>query len=106
MLKKITNVFFTLFFLASVIFEAYCLLECGDSVLIVVCGGLVVLIAAFLFIDVLVSIYTTERDYMLEQQRENYNQAAELIHNDLNELLKYQKALYAVTKKQEKSKEN
>ena len=106
MLRKIANIFFTLFFIASIIFESYCILECGDSVIIVVCGGLVVVIAAFLFIDVLVSVYTRERDYILEKQAEQQKETAMIIGKELQEVLKYQKALYAVTKKNEKSGEN
>ncbi|MDO5518873.1 MAG: hypothetical protein Q4G58_00125 [bacterium] len=106
MLRKIANIFFTLFFVASIIFEHYCIRECGDSALIVVCGGLVVIIAAFLFIDVLVSVYTRERDYILEKQKEQNEAAVKGLREDLQELLKYQKALYVVAKKNEKSGEN
>lgn len=99
MLKKIMNIFFVLFFIASIIFERYCLLECSDSPSIVICGGLVVIIAAFLFIDVLVSVYTTERDYILSKREEQQQAAVAALQKELNELLKYEKALYVVTKK-------
>lgn len=106
MLRKIANIFFTLLFVASIIFEGYCITECGDSILIMVCGGLVVIIATFLFIDVLVNVYTTERDYILAKKKEQQEEAVKAISDDLKEMLKYQKALYAVAKQNQKSSEN
>lgn len=99
MLRRITDIFFVLFFIASIIFESYCLLECSDSPVIVICGGLVVIIAAFLFIDVVVSVYTREREYILERQKEQQDHAVKMLRKELDEILKYEKALYVITKK-------
>lgn len=81
-MKKRSYIFYTLFFIIAVLFEMYCFLELRKDLISIVCGGLVVLIAGFLLVDVIV----TEVNSQFE--RINY----------------FQKGIYQLLKKQQLTK--
>ena len=69
-MKKVANIFYTLFFIASLIFEGYCLQKFESDYVTIIGGGAVVLIASYLFIDVWISVYERESDRFLDAARQ------------------------------------
>ena len=80
-------------------FEVFCLLEYRHDSVAVIGGGIVVLIAAFLFIDMIVSLYIKERELFFQEAREREKRQERLWKDELEEILKYQKVTYLVAKK-------
>lgn len=99
-MKKVANIFYTLFFIASLIFEGYCLQKFESDYVTIIGGGAVVLIASYLFIDVLISVYERERDRFLEAARQRESLAIKEVREEMLEMQKFQKALYISGKRQ------
>lgn len=87
--------FSTLFFMASIMLEIYCFLELREDIISVICGGGVVLIAGYLFIDTLPFDVMREKEIYYGKSLEY----EEKISKEITEILKFQKALYVLNKK-------
>lgn len=96
---RIVNICYTLFFLAAIMFETFCLLEYRADAVAVIGGGIIVLIASFLFIDMIVILYVKERERFFKESRDREERQAKLVKDELEEILKYQKVTYLVVKK-------
>lgn len=99
-MKKIANVFYSIFFVAAGIFLVYCFLEFRKDIATMICASVVMLIATFLFIDVLVSIYKAEKQDFLAKAQERQDATNAEIKKSFDELIKYEKAIYVVNKKE------
>lgn len=81
--------------MAAMMLETYCFLELRDDIISVICGGCVVLISGYLFLD------TIRVDIL--KQREDYYQKSleneERMNKELVEMVKFQKATYITSKK-------
>ncbi len=99
-MKKLANMFYSVFFVASIIFLVYCFIEFREDLATMICASIVVLIAAFLFIDVLVSVYKQEKKDFLEKAQQREDATTAEMKKYLNEILKYEKAIYVVSKRE------
>ncbi len=98
-MKKIANMFYTIFFVAATIFLAYCFFEYREDVATMICASIVMLIATFLFIDVLVSLYKDEKKDYLEKAQQRQDTATAEIQKTLQEAIKFEKALYIINRR-------
>ena len=99
-MRKIANMFYSIFFVAAIIFLIYCFTEFREDIPTMICATIVMLIATFLFIDVLVSIYQAEKKELLEKAQERQDEATKEIKKTMEEILKYEKAIYVVNKRE------
>lgn len=99
-MKKIANMFYSIFFVAATIFLIYCFVEFRGDVAIMISASVVMLIASFLFIDVLVTVYKQEKADLLEKAKERQDATTAEIKKNLEEIIKYEKAIYVVNKRE------
>lgn len=94
MKRKINLIGFSLFFLLSIMIEMYCLLELRDDLITIVGMGIVVIISAFLLLDVIINETDKKNN---NSKSENYDTSN--LEKKLDELENIQKAIYVSTKK-------
>lgn len=99
-MKKIANMFYSIFFVAATIFLIYCFAEFRQDVATMICASIVMLIATFLFIDVLIGIYQAEKKDILEKMQERQDATSAELKKSLDEIIKYEKAIYVVNKRE------
>ncbi len=99
-MKKIANMFYSIFFVAAIIFLVYCFAEFREDIATMICATIVMLIATFLFIDVLVNIYKAEKKDLLEKTQERQDAFNKEISKTMEEILKYEKAIYVINKRE------
>lgn len=99
-MKRVANIFYTLFFIASLIFEGYCLQRLETNYVTIIGSGVVVLIASYLFLDVVISVYIKERNCFLEAAEKRQQYAINELKEEMLEMQKVQKALYVSNKRQ------
>ena len=75
-------------------------MEFHDDVATMICASIVMLIASFLFLDVLISVYKEEKKDFLAKAQERQDRATEEIKKSLDEIIKYEKAIYVVNKRE------
>ncbi|BBF44593.1 hypothetical protein lbkm_3307 [Lachnospiraceae bacterium KM106-2] len=93
MRKKIKIIFYSLFFMTAAIFEVYTLLELRQDMVSLLCSSMVMLIASYLFLDMIIDCYREQRRLFIEMAEHKE------LHKDLQELIKYEKALLVINKK-------
>ena len=98
-MKKIANMAYSVFFVAAIIFLIYCFAEFRDDVATIICATIVMLIATVLFIDVLITVYKAEKKDILEKMQERQDAERAELSKLLNDVLKYEKAIYVVNKR-------
>lgn len=98
MKKKNNIILYGLFFLASILVETHCLLQFGNDLIVIAGVGLVVLIAAYLFMDGLLSTYAAVKEEKEQKLDEHLQTISTAIEEKLRELETLQKAIYVVTK--------
>lgn len=86
--KNIIKIFYRLFFLASLFFSVFVLLQLGDDFTAVGIAGIVVLIAGYLFFS------HNEKEKQEERERDRME-----LDRKLDELLNAQRAIYTITKR-------
>lgn len=86
--KNMLKIFYRLFFLASLFFSVFVLLQLGDNFVAVGIAGIVVLIAGYLFFS------QSEKEKQEERERERME-----LDRKLDELLNAQRAIYTITKR-------
>lgn len=94
MKKKMSIIFYSLFFIASIIMETYCLLQLRDDLISLGGMSLVVLISAYLLIDSILGEITKEKLSV-----NNNNFIIDRIEKKLEDMENIQKAIYVSTKK-------
>ncbi|BCN33011.1 hypothetical protein [Anaeromicropila herbilytica] len=94
MKHKFSFIGFSLFFLLSIMMEAYCLLETRNDLISIIGMGVVVLISAYLVLDVGI----TQLDG-LRKNEANDSCNYESLNKKLEEMENIQKAIYVSTKK-------
>ena len=99
-MKKLMNMFYCVFFMAAMIFLIYCLAEYREDLATMICATVVMLIATILFIDVLVSVYKAEKEDYLERAQARQDNANKELKKELDEILKYEKAIYVISKRE------
>ena len=99
MKKKFSLIFYVLFWALADIFELYCLIALHDDLFSVVAGGLVVLIATYLMLDTMIEWHREEKKHYMNEVITKQNEAIAELTRQIQEIEKYQKALYVYTKR-------